>query len=485
MHSIDPGNSFATWREAARRMLAAGVPPQEILWEKADGLLAGIAEEPAIYHISSSKTPAVPKAFLDLAVNAACHADPGRWALLYRILWRITHGGEKRLAEISTDPEIARARLMEKNVRREIHKMHAFVRFRKTGEREDGREIFFAWFEPEHHIVEAATPFFGKRFANMDWSIFTPKGCAHWDGETLAYTPGVERDPCDDPDALEAAWRTYYRSIFNPARLKTKAMQTEMPRRYWKNLPEAEIIEELIRDSRPRTGDMIATTPRPLRPEPRNDYLAHLRQLSEIPACSLPPPGTPPEEIARLLKSCRLCPLWQRATQAVPGRGPADARIMIVGEQPGDREDLEGTPFVGPAGQLLDQALAAAGIDRNQAYLTNAVKHFKWTARGKVRLHAKPDAAEIDACKPWLLAELSSVAPEVLILLGNSAGRSLLGEGYPVTRHRGIIDAPHLAPRVILSYHPSHLLRLQEPADRESAFEQFVHDLRLAVVHGD
>jgi len=482
MHSIDPGNSFATWRDAARRMLAAGVPPQEILWEKPADLLAGIAEDPTIYQVSSRKSPAVPRDFLELAANAACHADPGRWALLYRLLWRITRGGEKRLTEIATDPDIARARLMEKNVRREIHKMHAFVRFRKTGEREDGREIFVAWFEPEHHIVEAATPFFRKRFANMDWSIFTPKGCAHWDGGTLAFTPGVERDPCDDPDALEAAWRTYYRSIFNPARLKTKAMQTEMPRRYWKNLPEAEIIEELIRDSRPRTGEMIATEPRPLRPEPRNEYLAHLRQLSYLPGCTLPPPGTPPDEIARLLASCRRCPLWQRATRAVPGCGPADARIMIVGEQPGEREDLEGRPFVGPAGQLLDRALAAAGIDRNKAYLTNAVKHFKWTARGKLRLHQKPDAAEIDACKPWLLAELSSVAPDALILLGNSAAGALLGPGQQVLRDHGRIDAPHLAPRVILTFHPSHLLRLPDPAAAEKAFSDLVADLRLALV---
>ena len=292
MHSIDPGGSFARWRDAARRALAAGLPPHAILWEKPSGLLAGIAEEPAIYDISRSKPAAVPADFIELARNAACHADPGRWALLYRILWRITRGGERQLTAIATDPDTARARLMEKNVRREIHKMHAFVRFRLTGRREDGREVFVAWFEPEHHIVEAAAPFFRKRFANMDWSIFTPKGCAHWDGSTLAFSPGIPRDPCGDPDALEAAWRTYYRSIFNPARLKTRAMQSEMPKRYWKNLPEAELIGELVRDSRRRTAGMIHSPPLPPKPEPGHAYLEWLRKLPENP--DTPPDAAPP-----------------------------------------------------------------------------------------------------------------------------------------------------------------------------------------------
>ena len=479
MRSVDPGTSFATWRDAARELLAEGISPEGILWEKEAGLFGRLAEEPAAYRTSRSASNDVPKSFVEMAKNVACHCDSGRWALLYRILWRIVKDGERSLPAIPSDPDISRARMMEKNVRREIHKMHAFVRFRKIGESDTGRERFVAWFEPDHFIVEAASPFFRKRFATMDWSIFTPKGCAHWDGEQLGFTEGVAKDPCDDPDALEEAWRTYYRSIFNPARLKTKAMQAEMPKRYWKNLPEAELIGELVRNSRPRTGDMLETPLRPLKREPKNAYLDHLRQLSEQPSCPLPPPGTPPGEIARLLAACRGCPLGERATQAVPGEGPADAEIMIVGEQPGDREDLEGRPFVGPAGKLLDRALAEADIDRSKSYLTNAVKHFKWTARGKHRLHQKPDAGEIDACKPWLLAELSTVAPRILILLGGTAARSLLGPGFKVTANRGRIDAPHLAPTVIFTVHPSYLLRL--PSDQtEEGYGRFVTDLRMA-----
>jgi len=367
--------------------------------------------------------------------------------------------------------------VMAKNVRREIHKMHAFVRFRKTGEDEAGRERFVAWFEPDHFIVEAGAPFFRKRFANMDWSIFTPKGCAHWISGELQFAPGIDADPCDNPDALEEIWRTYYRSIFNPARLKMKAMQAEMPKRYWKNLPEADLIEDLARQSSARTNGMIAQEGREVRPEPRNAYLANLRELSQVPP-DLPPASL--ADIGKMVASCRRCPLWEHATCGVPGVGPEGARIMIVGEQPGDREDLEGKPFVGPSGQLLDRALAEAGIDRSSVYLTNAVKHFKWTPRGKLRLHQTPAAGEIDACKPWLLAELSQVAPEILMLLGNTAARSLLGNGVQVSKTHGLINAPQLAKRVILTVHPSYLLRVPDEMKKEVEFRQFVADLKLA-----
>lgn len=488
MRRADPGASFESWRAAARALLVAQVPPEQVMWEAEPGLFGddaaeGIAEKEASYEVHR-KSAAVPAAFVELARNVACHADLAKWPLLYRLLWRIAHGGERTLLEIASDPDVALARRLEKNVRREIHKMHAFVRFRKVGEDAQGRERFVAWFEPDHWIVEAATPFFRKRFASMDWSIFTPKGCAHWDGEKLAFTPGIERDPCDDPDALEDAWRTYYRSIFNPARLKLKAMTSEMPKRYWKNLPEAGLIDELTAQSRERVGRMIETEPRPVRPEPRNAYLARLREMSsarEIDAAADVPEFTDQAGLSKCLDACRRCPLWEKATQGVPGEGPLDARIVIVGEQPGDREDLEGRPFVGPAGRLLDECLAKAGVDRSKVYLTNAVKHFKWTPRGKLRLHQKPAAGEIDACKPWLLRELERIAPEVVILLGATAARSLLGPGAKVTRDRGLVAAPDLAARVILTVHPSYLLRLPDEREKTEEREAFVRDLALAV----
>jgi DNA polymerase len=274
MRRVDPGDCFETWRKAARGLLAEGVPPGEVIWEAGPDacLFESAAPAPA-----APQPGGVPAAFLELARNAACHRDPRRWALLYRLLWRIRLPGGRQLLEQASDPDVAKLRTMERNVRREIHKMHAFVRFRKTGEDEAGRERFVAWFEPEHFIVEAAAPFFRKRFANMDWSIFTPCGCVHWIGGVAKSSPGVAADPCDDRDALESVWRTYYRSIFNPARLKLKAMTSEMPKRYWKNLPEADLIAELGRASGARVDAMLAEPGRAPRPLPRNAYLASLR----------------------------------------------------------------------------------------------------------------------------------------------------------------------------------------------------------------
>ena len=476
MRCVDPGTTFASWREAARGLLASNIPPHDVLWEAAGGLF----ESPVINE-APPLTLKVPTAFVEMAETVACHHDPSRWALLYQILWRVTRGGERHLLSIASDADIAKARTLEKNVRREIHKMHAFVRFKLIDTDAAGRERYAAWFEPDHFIVEAGTPFFRKRFANMDWSIFTPKGCAHWNGELLTFTPGIPNNPVENPDALEAAWRTYYRSIFNPARVKEKAMRAEMPKRYWKNLPEAGLIEELIDTSKERVRSMHAEALRPEKPAPNNAYLGKLREMSVVKPCSYPPdPGLSLAELAAASATCRACPLWEHATGTVFGEGPSNARIMVVGEQPGDREDVAGRPFVGPAGKLLDTALAEAGLDRATMYLTNAVKHFKWTPRGKHRLHQKPDAGEIDACRPWVLSELKQIAPDVLILLGATAARSLLGKPVAVTKNRGIIEAPELASRVILTVHPSYLLRLPDPAAKEDEYRKFVEDLRLA-----
>jgi uracil-DNA glycosylase family protein len=192
------------------------------------------------------------------------------------------------------------------------------------------------------------------------------------------------------------------------------------------------------------------------------------------------PEGVSLEQMRELATRCRNCPLWKNATQTVFGEGPRKARTMIVGEQPGDREDREGRPFVGPAGKLLDRALEDAGIERRKVWVTNAVKHFKWIPKGKVRLHQKPSAGEIRACRPWLDGELRRLAPEVLIILGATAARALLGPRVRVTADRGIFPAPGLAPRVVVTVHPSSLLRSRDEASREEGYRAFVKDLALA-----
>jgi uracil-DNA glycosylase len=176
---------------------------------------------------------------------------------------------------------------------------------------------------------------------------------------------------------------------------------------------------------------------------------------------------------------CKACPLWEGATQTVFGEGARTAEIVFVGEQPGDVEDREGRPFVGPAGRVFDDALAAAGIDRKLAYVTNAVKHFKWQARGKRRIHQKPNAAELAACRPWLDAELAVVEPRVLVLLGATAAQALLGRGFRVTRERGVPVDSELAPNVLATVHPSSILRAPDETARREAYAAFVADLRV------
>jgi uracil-DNA glycosylase len=185
------------------------------------------------------------------------------------------------------------------------------------------------------------------------------------------------------------------------------------------------------------------------------------------------------DELRAEASGCRACPLWQTGTQTVFGEGSARAKVVFVGEQPGDQEDKQGRPFVGPAGRVLDEALELAGIDRSATYVTNAVKHFKWTARGKRRIHAKPNWSEIAACKPWLQGELDVIGPDVLVCLGATAAQALLGRQFRVTKERGTwVDSP-LAAHVTATIHPSSILRQRTDDDRRREMESFVDDLRL------
>ena len=185
------------------------------------------------------------------------------------------------------------------------------------------------------------------------------------------------------------------------------------------------------------------------------------------------------EEVRLAAAECKACDLWKLGTQTVFGEGKAHARVMMVGEQPGDEEDVAGRPFVGPAGRLLDQMMEAAGLPRDQVYVTNAVKHFKWVPRGKRRMHQKPSSSEVEACQPWLEAELAAVHPEVLVLLGATAAQSLLGKAFRVTKERGVIFPSRWAPHTLATVHPSSLLRIPEAEDRKNARIEVVNELGL------
>ena len=197
-------------------------------------------------------------------------------------------------------------------------------------------------------------------------------------------------------------------------------------------------------------------------------------------ALTLIPERASIKALAEAARNCRACDLWENATQTVFGEGAAKAEVMMVGEQPGDKEDLAGKPFVGPAGKLLDKAMIEAGIDRADVYITNAVKHFKWEPRGKIRIHKKPNSKEIAACRPWLEAEISAIRPKVIVLMGATAAQSLLGRDFKVTQHRGeFIEAksphPHL---VTATVHPSSILRAQDEKSRDQEMSKFIDDLR-------
>jgi len=189
------------------------------------------------------------------------------------------------------------------------------------------------------------------------------------------------------------------------------------------------------------------------------------------------------EELRKAAATCRACDLWQSATQTVFGEGSEHARLMLVGEQPGDQEDLQGEPFVGPAGRLLDTALEEAGIDRRRVYLTNAVKHFRWTRRGKRRLHAKPNAAQVRACRPWLEAEIEAVRPRLIVLLGATAAQSVMGPAFRVSKSRGELLASPLGVPILATVHPSSILRAADQQSGEVAMSSFVADLKVAAQH--
>src|SRR5438045_720363 len=205
-----------------------------------------------------------------------------------------------------------------------------------------------------------------------------------------------------------------------------------------------------------------------------------MRKDDEYATLATPPQTSSLSATRAAARDCTACHLYKRATQTVFGEGPKHATIMLVGEQPGDSEDVAGKPFVGPAGKILDRALAEAGINRNEVYVTNAVKHFKWEPRGKRRIHQKPNSREIAACRPWLEAELRLVKPRLLVCLGSTAGQTLFGPSFRVTRERGKVLSSKLAPRNLATVHPSSLLRQPDEESRQREYNRFVVDLRAA-----
>lgn len=444
---------YAQWRDVARPLLSADVAPEQVEW-RAGSTFQPLADPPAATPLRLSRQ------LIDLLESVACYRHAGRWDLMYRLAWRSLQ--RPGLLEDAADPDVHHATKMAKAVDREVHKMHAFVRFREL-EHENGVKMYYAWFEPTHEVLRLGVPFFCQRFPNMDWMIATPDGTAAWRDSELLYVATPDKSSLPAADAHEGLWRTYYRNICNIARVNPPAMQREMPKRYWHNLPEAVEIHALLRDGPAN----FVQRQREVTAAEMTKARAVQRALADLPDYS----GGP--------AACRRCEIWRHATQAVLGEGATTASIMLVGEQPGDEEDLRGRPFVGPAGRVLDEALQNAGLARGELYITNAVKHFKWQPRGKRRLHKRPDAAEVAACNHWLDAEVEQIKPRIIVALGASALRAVTGMTDSIESAREL-RIPHASgAQVVCTYHPAAILRA-EPSEADVLRQYLVGDLKRA-----
>jgi uracil-DNA glycosylase len=409
------------WRHAARQLVLAGAEPASLTW-RVGGKPGALPEASGGFHL--------PRSFVDLAAVAFQAREPERFGLLYSLVWR-THAGETLPHD---DPDLMLARRLALSVRADAHRMRTNMRFMPVGE--DGGTRHLGWFAPAHFVLPANAQLIARRFPGLVWSIVTPDGSAHWDGAQLLFGAGLRH--ANDDETLLAWWEAHRPQVLDGAVEGN-------------SVPEAEAVDEA-----PRSPELPALGPIVL------------------------PSELEPSLARAALESwaCRRCPLFEAATQPVFGEGPKGASVMFVGEQPGDQEDVIGRPFVGPAGQLMDRAMEEAGLDRRQVYVTNAVKHFKFTPRGKRRIHQTPEAPEIRACNFWLDVEKVQIRPKLLVAMGGTAARAVLGRAVSITRERGRAITLEDGQRVFVTVHPSYLLRLPDHAARAAAYAEFVGDLR-------
>jgi probable DNA metabolism protein len=443
--SLDSETDFDGWRMAARALVLQGVTPSEVNWTVRDRARDLPSQAALPLPAATEGRFSVPAKFIEVARAVILHRDIMRFALLYRLLWRLRSHHD--LLDDTADPDVAQASAMASAVHRDEQRMQTSLRFHEIGRERTSRYV--AWFKPEHHIVEAVAPVFARRYADMPWSILTPEISAHFDGSLISFASGIGDAEMPSEDRLEESWRLYAANLFPPARLQSR---TQPPKRSW------QIIAPVVSD--------VAS-------EAHTEPDAAMRGKSEQAVADI-------DTLRAEAATCRSCHLWRKATQTVFGEGPKHAPIMVVGEQPGDKEDLAGHPFVGPAGQMLDRAMEEAGIDRRKVYVTNAVKHFKFVARGKIRLHQKPSTDEIRACRPWYERELAAVRPRLVIALGATAAQCVFGKIIPINKTRGHpIDLAD-GRKALVTVHPSYLLRQPDAEAKSREYHRFVDDLKIA-----
>jgi uracil-DNA glycosylase len=407
------------WRKSARSLVLAGIEPDEVRWTVRSHDEEGdrLQEGTGSFGVSRS--------LVSLASLAIQSREPTRFDLLYRLIWNSNAGK-------ADEGAMRRAQGLAYAVRAEAHRMRTHVRFLPID------DCFVGWYEPAHFVVEANAQLIARRFPHLPFAILTPDGAAYWDTKELRFSAG---DTVADDEALRGWWHSHRTAIMHNARIGTA-------------IPEAEDVDEAPRPpDRPALGPVV-----------------------------LPVHADPPlQEAMHEASDCHRCHLYEAATQTVFGEGPARAQLLFIGEQPGDQEDIIGRPFVGPAGQIMDRAMEEAGIDRRTIYITNAVKHFKFTPRGKRRIHQTPETPEIQACRFWLDVELVRLRPKLVVAMGGTAARALLGRPVTITRERGRpIEMPD-GQTAFVTVHPSFLLRVPDEDAKAREYRAFVADLKKAV----
>jgi len=420
---LDSETDWQGWRSATRALVLAGVPPEDVQWD-----IRAQPDDRSPDPPAGSGSFNVPRALIATAALAFQAREPERFALLYRLVWRANAG--ERVAEPSDDPDLRHAQQLAFSVRAEAHRMRTLMRFLPVDE-----ERYLGWYVPAHHVLEANAQLIARRFPDVTFSILTPDGSAHCSDGVLLFGDGHAH--IADDAALEQWWAAQGTKLLRESRIGS-------------SVPEAEALDEA-----PRPPDRPPIGPVVLR---RHDD----PQLVEAT-----------EEAG----DCRRCHLYEPATQTVFGEGPADAPVMFIGEQPGDQEDVIGRPFVGPAGQIMDRAMEEAGIDRRVVYITNAVKHFKFTPRGKRRIHQTPETPEIQACRFWLDVERVQLRPKLLVLMGGTAARAVMGRQVTITRERGRPFKLEDGQMAFVTVHPSFLLRVPDEDAKAREYRAFVRDL--------
>ena len=425
VYALAHETDWTGWRQATRAFVLAGVEPSDLIWTIGG---AGDAAPKAVGTFTLART------LVSLAGQAFQAREAERFSLLYTLVWRAHHG--VLVFDDAKDADLRIARRWALAVRADAHRMRTHLRFAQVTFSDQPR--FVGWYEPDHFVLEANARLMARRDPAGGFTIVTPDGTAHRDRNqtALRFCAGL-KNPGDD-ETLLAWWDAHQEALLRDAHDGG-------------GLPEAEDLDEV---------------PRPLERPPLGPVVLPENQTGAT------------RDLAREARGCERCALYEPATQTVFGEGPRDARVMFIGEQPGDQEDVIGRPFVGPAGQLLDEALEEAGIDRRRILITNAVKHFKFTPRGRRRIHQPPSPHEIDICRFWLDAERIALNPALLVLLGGSAGRAVLGRPVTVTRERGRPFTLAGGGMAFLTVHPSYLLRQPDAASRAREYAAFVRDLR-------